>query len=165
MNFKTIVLGVIFLFPCFLSKAQEKKLFKKNTKIENKSQAQLYQEQTKKSDLDELPPLQFRTESESGSTALGGSEMQERKFEPLKVINKTISNFDTTSIDEGEALVVEIEEENAPEGSEDFVSVASYYSIWDTQSIDPYDINAKDFDEPIDLELYNLAAGKNWSAP
>ncbi len=117
MNFKTIFLGVIFLFPCFLSKAQEKKLFKKNTKIENKSQAQLYQEQTKKSELDELPPLQFRTESESGSTALGGSEMQERKYEPLKIINKSISNFDTTSIDEGEALVVEIEEENAPEGS------------------------------------------------
>lgn len=165
MSFKIIFSSFVLLIPCFLLKGQERKLFKKNTKIDFKSQTQLYQQQSKKSDLDELPPLQFRTDSESGSTAIQGSELQERKFQPLKVINPTISNFDTTSIDEGEALIVEIEEENAPEGSEDFVSVASYYSIWDTQSIDPYDINAKDFDEPVDLELYNLAEGKNWSAP
>ena len=100
----------------FSGMAQERKLFKKNTKIDVKTQAQLYQEQTKKSDLDELPPLQFRTESESTTTAIQGSEMQERKFEPLKVINPTISNFDTTSIDEGEALVVEIEEEKCAGG-------------------------------------------------
>ncbi len=165
MKFKLLLLSLLACLATFSGQAQERKLFKKNTKIDYKSQAQLYQEQNKKSDLDELPPLQFRTETESTATAIQGSEMQERKYEPLKVINPTISNFDTTSIDEGEALVVEIEEENAPEGSEDFVSVASYYSIWDTKSIDPYDINAKDFDEPVDLELYNLEAGRNWSAP
>ncbi len=165
MKFKLIFGIIITLLVCFHTRAQERKLFKKNTKIDFKTQSQLYQNQTKKNDLDELPPLQFRTESESTTSAIAGSELQERKFEPLKVLNPTISNFDTTSIDEGEALVVEIEEESAPEGSEDFVSVASYYSIWDTKSIDPYDINAKDFDEPVDLELYNLPAGKNWSAP
>mgnify|MGYP000857265763 CR=1 FL=1 len=108
----------------------------------------------KKDELDELPPLLFRNETESiGVTA--GSEMQERKFEPIKIVNSSISNFDTTSIDEGENLIVEIEEEAAPEGTEDYVAVASYFAIWNTKSIDPYDIDAKDFDEPVDIELYN----------
>jgi murein DD-endopeptidase MepM/ murein hydrolase activator NlpD len=166
MNFSKIILGMCMVFATLSTYAQEKKLFKKNTKIESKPSSSLYQDKSaKKDDLDDLPPLTFRTESEGTATAIQGSEMQERKYEPLKILNPTISNFDTTSIDEGEALVVEIEEENAPVGTEDFVSVASYYSIWDTKSIDPYDINAKEFDEPVDLELYNLPAGRNWAQP
>lgn len=166
MRIKKLVWGLALVLLTLNAYAQEKKLFKKNTKIDFKSNANLYQNNSsKKNDLDELPPLTFRTEGESTATAIQGSEMQERRYEPLKLLNPTISNFDTTSIDEGESLVVEIEEENAPIGSEDFVAVASYYSIWDTKSIDPYDINAKDFDEPVDLELYNLPAGRNWSPP
>ena len=159
------ILGIMFLLSSITSNAQERNLFKKNTKIEVKSNSQLFQDKDKKKDeLDELPPLLFRNETESiGVTA--GSEMQERKFEPVKVINATISNFDTTSIDEGENLIVEIEEEAAPVGTEDYVNVASYFAIWNTKSIDPYDIDAKDFDEPVDIELYNKEAGHNWAAP
>ena len=165
MRLITYILGCLFLLSGFSLKAQERNLFKKKTEIEVKSNSQLFQEKNKKKDeLDELPPLQFRNETESiGVTA--GSEMQERKFEPIKALNASISNFDTTSIDEGENLIVEIEEEAAPEGTEDFVSVASYFAIWDTKIIDPYDIDAKEFDEPVDIELYNTAAGRNWSAP
>jgi murein DD-endopeptidase MepM/ murein hydrolase activator NlpD len=141
---------------------QEKSLFKKNTKIETKPQNP--SKTNNREDLDELPPLQFRNETET-SGKIAGSEMEERKYEPIKFQNPTISNFDTTSVDEGESFVVEIEEENAPEGSEDFVTVASYYSIWDTQNIDPYDLDAKDLDEPVDIELYNIPSGRNWSNP
>ena len=165
MRFITYIFGCILLLSGISLKAQERNLFKKKTEIEVKSNSQLFQEKNKKKDeLDELPPLQFRNETESvGVTA--GSELQERKFEPIKMVNASISNFDTTSIDEGENLIVEIEEEAAPEGTEDFVSVASYYAIWDTKIIDPYDIDAKEFDEPVDIELYNTAAGRNWAAP
>ena len=165
MRFITYIFGCILLLSGISLKAQERNLFKKKTEIEVKSNSQLFQEKNKKKDdLDELPPLQFRNETESiGVTA--GSEMQERKFEPIKALNASISNFDTTSIDEGENLIVEIEEEAAPEGTEDFVSVASYFAIWDTKIIDPYDIDAKEFDEPVDIELYNTAAGRNWAAP
>lgn len=166
MKLSKLFLGMALALLALSSHAQEKKLFKKNTKIDYKPNSSLYQDKSaKKDDLDDLPPLTFRTEEDSKATAIQGSELQERKFEPLKVINPTISNFDTTSIDEGEALVVEIEEENAPVGTEDFVAVASYFSIWDTKTIDPYDINAKEFDEPVDLELYNIPAGRNWAPP
>ncbi len=165
MRLITYIFGCLLLLTGLSLKAQERNLFKKKTEIEVKSNSQLFQEKNKKKDdLDELPPLLFRNETESiGVTA--GSEMQERKFEPIKVLNASISNFDTTSIDEGENLIVEIEEEAAPEGTEDFVSVASYFAIWDTKIIDPYDIDAKEFDEPVDIELYNTAAGRNWAAP
>ncbi|MFM7019824.1 MAG: peptidoglycan DD-metalloendopeptidase family protein [Aquirufa sp.] len=166
MKLSKLLLGIVWVLMTLSSYAQEKKLFKKNTKIDYKPNSSLYQDKSsKKDDLDDLPPLTFRTEEDSKATAIQGSELQERKYEPLKIVNPSISNFDTTSIDEGEALVVEIEEENAPIGSEDFVTVASYYSVWDTKTIDPYDINAKEFDEPVDLELYNLPAGRNWSPP
>jgi murein DD-endopeptidase MepM/ murein hydrolase activator NlpD len=166
MKISKVFLGLSLVFMALTGYSQENKLFKKKTKIESKPNSSLYQEKTaKKDELDELPPLTFRTEGDAKETAIQGSELQERKYEPLKVINPSISNFDTTSIDEGESLVVEIEEENAPVGTEDFVSVASYFSIWDTKSIDPYSIDAKEFDEPVDLELYNLAAGHNWAMP
>ena len=113
MRLITYIFGCILLLSGFSLKAQERNLFKKKTEIEVKSNSQLFQEKNKKKEeLDELPPLQFRNETESvGVTA--GSEMQERKFEPIKVLNASISNFDTTSIDEGENLIVEIEEEAA----------------------------------------------------
>lgn len=156
------LLSIFFVCVVGLAYGQEKNLFKKNTKIETKKTPPSV---NKREELDELPPLQFRTEATETSGKVAGSEMAERKFEPIKIVNNSISNFDTTSVDEGENLVVEIEEEAAPQGSEDFVTVASYFSIWDTRNIDPYDIDAKDFDEPVDIELYNVPAGRNWSNP
>ncbi|MHA8103502.1 peptidoglycan DD-metalloendopeptidase family protein [Aquirufa nivalisilvae] len=161
MSVKNLIFLLSVTFFAFTVKAQERNLFKKSTKIETKSSPNTKE---KKEEIDDLPPLQFRNETET-SGMVAGSEMQERKYEPIKILNPTISNFDTTSIDEGEALVVEIEEENAPVGSEDFVTVASYFAIWDTKSIDPYDIDIKDFDEPVDIELYNVGSGRNWSPP
>ncbi len=157
-----LLLSIFFILCISAAYGQEKNLFKKNTKIESKPKPPAV---NKREELDELPPLQFRTETTETSGKVAGSEIEERKFEPIKIVNQSISNFDTTSVDEGENLVVEIEEEAAPQGSEDFVTVASYFSIWDTRNIDPYDIDAKDFDEPVDIELYNVPAGRNWANP
>lgn len=162
MQKATFLLSIFFVCVVSMTYGQEKNLFKKNTKIETKPTPPSV---NKREELDELPPLQFRTETTETSGKVAGAEMVERKFEPIKIVNNSISNFDTTSVDEGENLVVEIEEEAAPQGSEDFVTVASYFSIWDTRNIDPYDIDAKDFDEPVDIELYNVPAGRNWSNP
>lgn len=162
MKYIILFFGIFSILFANNTFAQEKNLFKKSTKIESKPNTPSV---NKREELDELPPLQFRNETTETSGKIAGSEMEERKFEPIKIVNNSISNFDTTSIDEGENLVVEIEEEAAPEGTEEFVTVASYYSIWDTKNIDPYDIDAKDFDEPVDIELYNIPAGKNWANP
>ena len=135
MRVLTYIFSLILLFSNINLIAQERNLFKKNTKIEVKSNSQLFQDKDKKKDeLDELPPLLFRNETESIGVK-AGSEMQERKFEPIKIVNSSISNFDTTSIDEGENLIVEIEEEAAPEGTEDYVAVASYFAIWNTWKV------------------------------
>jgi hypothetical protein len=77
----------------------------------------------------------------------------------VREVNATVSAFDTTSIDEREPLVIEIEEEMKPSGSDDFVTVASYFSIWDTNTIDPYGIDVKDFDDVVDLELLIKSKG------
>ena len=88
MRFITYIFGCLLLLSGFSLKAQERNLFKKKTEIEVKSNSQLFQEKNKKKDeLDELPPLQFRNETESvGVTA--GSEfskvsVSESVFESL----------------------------------------------------------------------------------
>ncbi|MFC0181414.1 peptidoglycan DD-metalloendopeptidase family protein [Pseudarcicella hirudinis] len=157
--------NLLFILLCFLSCsafAQEKGNFKKNPKIDVKNNTGLYKEKEKKEDLlDELPKLQFRNEYESveKQTSTPG------KFEPVKEINNTVSNFDTTSVDERSPIVVEVDEEIQPAGSDDFVSVASYFSVWDANNIDPYGIDAKDFDDVVDLELYNKENGRFWAGP
>jgi murein DD-endopeptidase MepM/ murein hydrolase activator NlpD len=141
----------------------EKGSFKKNPQI--KANTGLYKEKDKKEDfLDELPKLQFRNEFEV-IEKVQTTTAATQKFEPVKELNPTVSNFDTTSIDEREPLVIDIQEEMAPAGSDDFVQVASYYSIWDTENIDPYDIDYKDLDDVVDIELYNKEMGRYWSAP
>jgi len=150
----------LLLLAGFQSWAQERNLFKKTPKIEAKPNTT-----SKKEELDELPPLEFKSKQMESSGIVAGSEGAAKAFEPNRVLNPVISNFDTTSIDEGESLVIEVEEESAPEGSEDFVTIASYYAIWDTRNIDPYDIDYKDLEEPVELELYNQEQGRNWSKP
>jgi murein DD-endopeptidase MepM/ murein hydrolase activator NlpD len=160
---------VVLSFCSFTVLAQQEKGggFKKNPKIPVKENTGLYKEKSKKQDeLDELPTLQFRTDFESvdksPETAISSAD---KRYEPSRAINQTISNFDTTSVDEREPLVIEIEEEMKPEGSDDFVTVASYFSIWDARNIDPYNINPNDFSDVVDIELYNKEQNRFWASP
>lgn len=166
MNIRSNFLTAFFVCSALMAWSQEKGSFKNNPKIKIKDNTGLYKEKEKKQDdlLDEMPKLQFRNEFEvveKQATTTAGSQ----KFEPVREVNATVSAFDTTSIDEREPLVIEIEEEMKPSGSDDFVTVASYFSIWDTNTIDPYGIDVKDFDDVVDLELFNKEQGRYWSAP
>ncbi len=84
--------------------------------------------------------------------------------EPVKAIIPEVQD-DTSTIDEGENLVVEIEEMGQFEGSDEMVKIASYYSIWDTKSLNPYGINPKEFDGVVPLKLYDEAEGRFYSSP
>ncbi|MCP9767644.1 LysM peptidoglycan-binding domain-containing protein [Lacihabitans sp. LS3-19] len=84
------------------------------------------------------------------------------RIEPLRELNQIV-NEDTSSIDEGELLIVEIEEDAQFQGADNMVGIASYFSVWDTKSIDPYGINPKEFDEMVPLTLYNISEGRNWA--
>jgi murein DD-endopeptidase MepM/ murein hydrolase activator NlpD len=84
------------------------------------------------------------------------------KIEPLRDLNPIVHE-DTSTIDEGELLTIEVEEFAQFEGAENMVNVASYFSVWDTRSIDPYGINPKEFNEIVPIKLYNISEGRNWS--
>jgi murein DD-endopeptidase MepM/ murein hydrolase activator NlpD len=101
------------------------------------------------------------------------------QFVPTKYDNPTVSNQDTTHIDEGKPLPLETEEvlyvgtdstgteedEDSPLVTEDWVKIAGYYSVWDSRSIDPYGIDPSDFDEVIDLQLFDQSKNQLWSMP
>ena len=166
-NLKNILL-ISLCVGTFTVSAQESGSFKKNPKINVKNNTGLYKEKEKKEDelLDELPKLKFRNEIETDRVVEAPSAVTaSNKYEPSKALNASVSAFDTTSVDEREPLIIEIEEETRPEGSDDFVSVATYYSIWDSNNIDPYGIDAKEFDDVVDVELYNKDQGRFWSLP
>ncbi|PWK28532.1 murein DD-endopeptidase MepM/ murein hydrolase activator NlpD [Arcicella aurantiaca] len=162
------ILFFLFCVGSFTVSAQESGNFKKNPKINVKNNTGLYKEKEKKQDdiLDELPKLQFRVDYSVEPVSDAPSAITaSNKYEPAKPLNSSVSTFDTTSVDEREPLIIEIEEETRPEGSDDFVSVATYYSVWDATNIDPYGIEPKDFDDVVDVELYNKDQGRFWSVP
>jgi hypothetical protein len=96
-----------------------------------------------------------------GSEAASGVEIE---ILPVKPLNQTIHE-DTSSIDEGELMVVEIEEMVRFPGSDEMVEVASYFSIWDTRYVNPYGIDPKTFDETIPIKLYDINRGRYWAPP
>jgi murein DD-endopeptidase MepM/ murein hydrolase activator NlpD len=146
------VIGLLGVLLCLLlcavngqAQGREKGIFKKNLSIKPKTappkedEFQLEEQAT--------PQLRFNTQ-----------------FEPKKEFNPVVNNPDTTKATKGEKLVVETDEEvQTAEG--DWVKIASYYSIWDAQAIDPYNIDPKEFDGVVDLELYNQGKQQFWAAP
>jgi murein DD-endopeptidase MepM/ murein hydrolase activator NlpD len=161
------ILLFTFCVGTFTVSAQESGSFKKNPKINVKNNTGLYKEKEKKEEvLDELPKLKFNNSYEvENAVEAPAAITASNRYEPSKALNVSVSSFDTTSIDEREPLIIEIEEETRPEGSDDFVSVATYYSIWDATNINPYGIDSDNFDDVVDVELYNKDQGRFWSVP
>lgn len=147
---------------------REKGAFKNNPTIKPNSQSKDKEKDKKRNEFDEFeeesPKLQFNTQ-----------------FEPVKPAQAMpmVSSKDTTKIDEGELQVVEIQQEmrimddssavpatdEEADVSEDWVKIATYFSIFDTRNIDPYGIDAKDFDGAVDIQLFDATKNQLWSAP
>jgi murein DD-endopeptidase MepM/ murein hydrolase activator NlpD len=129
----------------------------KETKNKNLNKPQ---KQDDEFSFEEEPKLRFINEFETPKT----DKSSNLKIEPIKELNAAVHE-DTSSIDEGEVLIVEIEEEAQFAGSEDMVKIASYYSVWNTDVIDPYGIDAKDYEEVLPIQLYDISQGRYWSGP
>jgi murein DD-endopeptidase MepM/ murein hydrolase activator NlpD len=84
------------------------------------------------------------------------------QFEPVKPLNPVVSE-DTTTIDEGETDVVEVVDSLLV--ADEWVKSAEYYVIWDARTINPYGLSPLEFDEPVDLKLYDTTASRLWSTP
>lgn len=179
-------LFVFLLFTPALSFAQKKergkvirapKIFQKNKSEEEQKVEEKNFNNSFENEVDfifeEEPKLRFMNQFEpneskitvpsesAGNKAFSNSVI---RIEPIREVNETVQD-DTSSIDEGELMIVEIEQEAQFPGSDEMVKIASYFSVWDTKSVNPYGINPRDFDEVIPIKLYDLTQGRYWSPP
>lgn len=111
--------------------------------------------------FEEEPKLRFVNEFETPKVV---ESAPAPKIEPIKELNTAVHE-DTSSIDEGQVMIVEIEDEAQFIGSEEMVKIASYFSVWDTDSVDPYGIDAKEFDDVVPIQLYDISQGRYWAGP
>ncbi len=152
------------------------KIFQKKNEVQEDSQnGKEYNNFQQEVDFkfEEEPRLRFQNSFEAkevkatipsdapGAESLFGSEI---KIEPVRSLNENIHE-DTSSIDEGELMIVEIEEEARFPGSDEMVKIASYFSIWDNNYVNPYGINPKSFDDIVPIKLYDISKGRYWSPP
>ncbi|GAB3996404.1 hypothetical protein GCM10028807_38860 [Spirosoma daeguense] len=139
------------LYLALPAQAQERGRFKNNLRITPKNQEKpnnTVVEQPQKADdqfEQETPQLRFNSQ-----------------FEPKKELNPVVSE-DTSQIDQGETSVVEVID-SVLVGTE-WVKIADYYAVWDSRTVDPYNINPLEFDEAIDIKLYDPPANRYWSSP
>jgi murein DD-endopeptidase MepM/ murein hydrolase activator NlpD len=82
-------------------------------------------------------------------------------FDPQKT--PTVVSEDTTEIDEGELSVVEVTEEIRVDSS--WIKIAEYYSVWDSRNVDPYGIDPKDFEDSVEITLYDDVRNQRWASP
>ena len=169
---------------------QERGLFKKKPTITPNAQ-----KKEKKNEFEELeletPKLQFQTQfqpvpqNEIPATPPPAAKLDELKntptntVPPIQITPIMSEKRDTTKVlKEGELDVVEeriemrvvdadssaVEPED-DDVSEDWVKVAEYYSIWDSRTIDPYGLDPKDFDDVVDIHLYDPTKNQLWAMP
>ncbi|MBO0939625.1 peptidoglycan DD-metalloendopeptidase family protein [Fibrella sp. HMF5335] len=131
------------------TQAQERGRFKNDTKFtpKNSSSASPSSNQQKAEDIFEQETTQLRFNNQ---------------FEPKKELNPVVSE-DTSSIDQGETSVVEVIDSVLV--GDEWIKIADYYSVWDSRNIDPYNIDPREFDQVVDLKLYDPKANRFWSAP
>ena len=84
------------------------------------------------------------------------SEASKSIFSPAKKLS--IVSEDTSSIDLGEKSIVEMSEEVLIDSS--WIKIASYYSIWDTRSVNPYRMDGRQIKDAIPLKLVDEARNR-----
>ncbi len=181
MRFLILVIGLLSFGSLYAQRERGKvvkapKIFQKNTETEDQSAKDKNFntfEEEKDFIFEEEPQLRFSNEYEKtqkttlktpgvGGELEGG--LSEIIIEPVRKLNTTVHE-DTSSIDEGELMIVEIEEMAKFEGTDDMVKTASYFSVWDTRSVDPYGIDPKSFDQVVPIKLYDVSEGRYWAPP
>lgn len=146
-----LFIGLLMSLLVQPSQAQERGRIKKTPKI---NQPKLPAKEPTTTPTQANPEDEFKVQT-------SGLRFQSQ-FEPAKPLNPVV-NEDTVSLDEGELDVVEIVDSMLI--GDEFVKVAGYYAVWDSKVVDPYGINPLEFDEPIELRLYNPSVDEFWNLP
>lgn len=180
-----LLLTLLFITPFAFGQREKGKILKTPKIFQRESQKNVSEkEQTTEQEaepsiefqFEEQPKLRFSSSFETKTTntsrlksdvsaakGLNGDDLPFR-LEPIRESNALVED-DTSSIDEGELQIVEIEEFVSYEDPTEMVKVASYFSIWDTHVVDPYGIDPKDFEDVIPIKLYDLNEGRYWNSP
>lgn len=162
-----IILAVSISSATFAQRERGLKLNKPNIpskQKESNSKDKNFNKDKKEDDefsFEEEPKLRFVNEFETPKVVESAPAV---KIEPIKELNTAVHE-DTSSIDEGQVQIVEIEDEAQFVGSDEMVKIASYFSVWDTDSVDPYGIDAKEFDDVVPIQLYDISQGRYWAGP
>jgi murein DD-endopeptidase MepM/ murein hydrolase activator NlpD len=82
-------------------------------------------------------------------------------FYPEK--NLSLLSEDTSTIGDGELSIVEVSEQMGVDSM--WITIAEYYAIWDSKSINPYKIDGSKFGDTLNFNLYDSTSGFNWSMP
>ncbi|MFN6946066.1 MAG: peptidoglycan DD-metalloendopeptidase family protein [Cytophagaceae bacterium] len=93
--------------------------------------------------VDDEVPVYFRPEKE------------------LSIVNEG-SDFSEED-DEGELSLVEISEQLSVDSI--WVTIAEYFAIWDSRSVNPYKIDGAKFSDTLRMSLYDTLNGLHWSMP
>ncbi|QRQ99486.1 M23 family metallopeptidase [Dyadobacter sandarakinus] len=152
MRVKLIV--CLLMIVCLISgntQAQERGKFKKNPKINQSG-----------NNANEGPTSISTPQPEDEYQVETSNLKFQSQFEPVKPLNPVVHE-DTTTIDEGETEVVEVVDSVLV--ADEWVKAAEYYVIWDARTINPYGLSPLEFDEPVDLTLYDPAVNRMWSTP
>ncbi|TDB66943.1 M23 family metallopeptidase [Arundinibacter roseus] len=135
------------------SEAQERGKFRKNPKIK---------QNTTNTYNPNFPVVEPQREAESEFKVETSTLNFQSQFEPVKPLNPVVSE-DTSSLDEGEPEVLEVVD--SMQIGDEWVKIADYFVIWDSRSINPYNMNPREFEETIDLKLYDPAENRFWNTP
>jgi murein DD-endopeptidase MepM/ murein hydrolase activator NlpD len=88
------------------------------------------------------------------------------KFEPSKQATIMDEPDDTAFFDEDEEGDLQVVEVNEQINIDSFwVTIAQYYAIWDSRTINPYKIDGADYKDTVVMMLHDSLSGYNWSMP
>jgi murein DD-endopeptidase MepM/ murein hydrolase activator NlpD len=151
-----ISLGLLWAMVLLVgnSYAQERGKFRKNPKIK--------QNTTTNSVNPNFPILEPQKEPEQEFKVETSNLQFQSQFEPAKPLNPVVSE-DTVTLDESQTDVLEVVD--SMQIGDEWVKIADYFVIWDSRSIDPYSMNPLEFNETIDLKIYDPTENRFWNTP
>ncbi|MBC7449871.1 MAG: peptidoglycan DD-metalloendopeptidase family protein [Cytophagales bacterium] len=154
-----VILVFIFFITFFSLQAQQQPPVKKGNKDFDQTQAPANEYKTP--DMNDVLFTEDIVDTIAGGLNTGYTFDAEKDW--------SIIETDTSSWEEGEEVgeeefvVVEVEEQQRVDSS--WVTIAQYYSVWDTRMINPYKVDPAHFNDTIAMVLYDSLQGHSWSMP
>lgn len=93
------------------------------------------------------------------------SDRKDVSFNLFQSQRSIVSEYEDLSVEVGESQIVSVSEELRIGEDSTWVKAYEHYAIWDINNINPYRTNAAQFNEVVNIELYNPNKGLLWAAP